>query len=195
LWKTHFGADVSASPTTGGFLDKTPFQVDSGSFQISNDTIDGKSVRVIECVSDGSIHIPTCYFHQTNSESAYGCWEWHWRKGSPGAVTVINFISDSIGYLVGNNYNVIYRSNEVIDLTRGTIVRINGGTFPEENWVKTEVCRSVANEFELTINGTSQGTATDANYTISKFMNFDMDAADKVAYSDITGGYSFVKSA
>jgi hypothetical protein len=194
LWKTHWGVNESVSPVTSGWLENSSFKVKSGSFEIKSGTINGKAGKLVECISPGEIWMPTNYFHQTESEAANGCWKWWWRKESPSAVMVCIFISDSIGYLIGNNYNVIYRSNEVIDLTRGTIVRINGGVFPEENWIETEVCRDDAtNKFELFINGASQGTAIDGTHQVSNYLGFDADAGDKIFYSDKAGGHAISK--
>jgi hypothetical protein len=58
LWKTDYGAYETESAVTSGPIGGTPFKVQSGSFKISRDAIDGEAVKVIECVTSGSLLFP-----------------------------------------------------------------------------------------------------------------------------------------
>jgi hypothetical protein len=195
LWKTHWGVNESVSPTTSGFLENSPFRVDSGSHQISTDTINGKSVKVVECVSAGVFYLHSSYFHQTEAEAAYGEWEICWNKDNLSSM-VIQLLSDEVGLAAStNNYNFFHVVDETIRLRRGTTALIDTSTttFPSDTWHIMKCTRTGVGAFDLVVNGTSLGTVTDNTYTTSKFMIFDLDAGDKLAFSDIAGGHAVVK--
>jgi hypothetical protein len=195
LWKTHWGVNESVSPTTSGFIENSPFRVDSGSFQIGTDTIGGKNVKVIECVSAGVIYVPTSYFHQTTGEAAYGEWVF-WLNKSNGSSLIPQLFSDAVG-LAGatNNNNIFYRNDETIALRRAGVTLVDSSpvSFVHSTWHKICVTRNVGNLFDLFVNDTSIGTAVDATHITGDYMLCDMDPNDMVAYSNIAGGHAIVK--
>jgi hypothetical protein len=197
LWKTGYGVNESVSAVTGGPLENSPFYVQSGGFKISSDTIDGNDVKVIECTSSGVCYVPTSYFSQTATEAAFGGWRFWVKKADASNLVIVNVASVVGTATNGNNYNLIYRDNETIDYRRqtGTAI-IDGGatTYPVNTWHLFEIKRIADKTFELLANGNSIGTATDANFLISNFMDFDLDPGDKIALGDPTGKYSIIKS-
>jgi hypothetical protein len=58
-WFSGFGVYESDSNTTGGYLENSPFQVQSGSFKVVTDTIGGALIKSIECVTNGTLLFPS----------------------------------------------------------------------------------------------------------------------------------------
>jgi hypothetical protein len=196
LWKTGYGVNESVSAVTGGPLENSPFYVEYGAFNISSDTIDGNDVKVIECTSPGVCYVPTSYFSQTATEAAFGGWRFWVKKADASTIVIVNIASVVGTATNGNNYNLIYNNGESINFRRNLVTIIGGGAtvYPANAWQLFEIKRDSSKKFRLFANGNSIGTATDANFLISNFMNFDIDAGDKIALDDPTGKYSIIKS-
>lgn len=197
LWTTGYGVHESSGNTTGGYLENSDFQVDSGSFKISRDTIENQDCKVVECVTDGVFYIPTSYLNQTRTESAYGEWEIWVNKADTSNFVFVNMGTDPTGAGAGQNYNLIYRNDETIDLRKDlspTVIAGGATTYAHSTWHKIKITRSGSGGFEIFVNDSSIGTATENTYTVSDYIVFSIDAGDCVAFADINGNHTIKKS-
>jgi len=151
--------------------------------------------KVIECVSAGICYIPTAYLRQTPTEAAYGEWKFYWNKADLSSLTV-SIIHDQVaGPSTASNYNFIHRVTDIVDFRKETTVVIDGGVtvYTPDVWHVGRITRLSDGEFELFIDDVSVGTGTDATYTVSNYIVVELDAGDKIAYSDRRGDYSIKK--
>jgi len=65
-FKTDWGSLANNRTLTTGFIENTPFEIQSGSFRIISDVINGQQIKAIECVSGGSFRL----------QDGYGGTEW-----------------------------------------------------------------------------------------------------------------------
>jgi hypothetical protein len=211
LFKTEYGAYESDAAVTAGHLENTPFIVNSGSFKISRDTIEGKTCKVIECVTAGLVYIPISCFHQTPIEAAYGEWKWWLNKGSTSNEINVLFVADVIGArgAAGQDaYIMRYPSTERFvfgESTAGAYADLSlsaAGYLSESGtWHSIKFTRSNDGAFTFYADNTlvdvsgGSGTnpTTDTTITSSRYIVFDLDAGDKVGYSDISGNHSIIK--
>jgi hypothetical protein len=193
LWKTHWGVNESVSPVTSGWLENSPFRVDSGSHQVGTDLLKGSHVKNIETSLSGIFWTPTSYFHQSESEAAYGEWRWIGKK-TAGAM-VVKFITDDYtgGVGVGNNYNILHRSDDTMVLNRKNVSILELGEVTDTEYVEKKIKRSGVGLFQVYIDGILRGSVTDNTYTTSKFWSFDTDADAKIILSDKFGRHSILK--
>jgi hypothetical protein len=212
-FKTDYGVTTTVTPDTSGELANSPFRVESGSFDISTDTINGCEAKVIECVSAGVCHIPTAYFHGNDTQGAYGTWEFWINKAASGATAPdVAFIGNQntdptdAGF---NGYSFRISPSERFQLykyTNGTPTvpfQTTGGAAELSTWYKVKFTRSSEGEFtgyvdDILIDvttGTGSGTnpITDNTFTESKYIVLDLDAGDKIAYATKNGECSIVK--
>ena len=151
------------------------------------------NVKVIECVTAGVCYIPTSYFQQTPTEAAFGTWEW-WMYSATGNNTSVIFVSEAIGGLgTGDSYDVTHLAAGDIDLGEEGIPLISGGSFAKDTWHHYKVTRKNDYEFELFINGVSQGTGSDLSNLTSKYLCLGLRIGDKMAYADPKGKHNVVK--
>jgi hypothetical protein len=207
LCKTDWGVHESVAAVTSGYLENSPFQVGSGSFKISKDTISGDNVKVIECVSSGYVYLLKDFLHQASTEAAYGTWEWYMNKATDGNSTYLNFIASTLGpeNAAGQNgYGILFSVGEAYILRKsvsGTpsnlVYELNAITYNQ--WHKVKVTRTNNNSFTLYLDddliSADLGTnpIVDSATTTSSYIIIDLDAGDKVAYSDPYGQYAITK--
>lgn len=191
-----FGAYQSVANTTSGYLENTPWIVDSGSFKISMDTVDGSLTKVIECVTSGIVYLPVSALQNGPSDAAFGEWEF-WLNKADASSSVIQLFSDSIGAAGATiNYNVIYNTDETVEVREDTatsLIDTDPTTFAHSTWHKFRVVRRFDGEFELFVNDTSYGTATDITTTTGMYIVWDADAGDKVAIASDVSEEMFYK--
>jgi hypothetical protein len=210
-FKTDYGVTTTVTPDTSGELANSPFRVESGSFDISTDTINGCEAKVIECVSAGVCHIPTAYFHGNDTQGAYGTWEWLFNKVGAATQLRIPFIGNqgaSASTAGFNGYELRIESDEslrLIRFTNGTVAALlyNSGAsaIGINTWYDLKITRSSDGEITTYLDGAlldvsgGAGTnpVTDNTYTESKYLVFELDAGDKVAYATKNGECSIVK--
>ena len=192
-FKTDFGALANEATVSSGFLENTPFQVNSGSYKVIDDTIGGETVKAIECATAGKLYILSSYFQESLTNAAYGDFEWYQNKQT-GSDTRVQFISDNIG-IAANGYRVDSSSLQVLTLVEsGVAVLITSGTdVTPGSWESIKVTRASDGAFELFLNGTSVGTATDNTTTASTYLVFDLDAGDKISLGNLRGDKGVVK--
>ena len=208
LWKTDYGAYETESAVTSGPIGGTPFKVQSGSFKISRDAIDGEAVKVIECVTAGICYVPTSYFQQTPSQAAYGVWKWWVLKASDLNNIHIGFISDQKDYTSSDNgYRIRYTETEQLRLQKRTAGSTTNpfitvsGFLSNQLWYKTQIERTPVGEFSVYLNdllvdtsgGSGSNPIIDNAFVESGYFVLDLDAGDKIAYADIKGNHSIVK--
>ncbi len=190
-YKTDWGTKVSTANVTAGYLGDTDWEVSTGTWKITTDTINGNKVKVFENVAAGMLYLPIDKF-MTAEDAAYGTLEFQMLKPGTGASNIL--LSDSIATAgTGNNYNIIYRSDETVDFREGTSTKIDGGSFAADTWHKVKLTRRYDGLFDMIINGTSQGTVTDATTTSINYLILDLDAGGKIAISDKKGNNSIIK--
>ena len=70
---SYFDEGITASEAvfSSGFVENTPFEVQSGSFKI----VDDGSGKYLECVTDGVVSFPMPEFAESPQNAAYGTWK------------------------------------------------------------------------------------------------------------------------
>lgn len=200
LFRSDWGATVSASPSSA-CLENTPCRVLSGSYKISNDTIGSTPVKVIECVTAGQILIPSGFFTINNTQNAYGDFDWWMRKGGDGNTSTLKFISNSAGTA---GYSLSFNANESVSLDEigvGTLFSTPAGYISNGQWYNPRVQRRYAGEFTGYLDsvlidptgGSGTNPVTDTTTTTSDAVIADLDAGDKVSWSDQNGDHSLIK--
>jgi len=210
-FKTDYGVTETVSADTSGELSNSPFRVESGSFHISNDTINGCSAKVIECVTAGVVQIPSAYFFGGDTQAAYGSWEWWINKSIVGNTRaqmafVANQNTDPTDATF-DGYDLRLETNESIRLARydngtPTFLQVTvADVVLVDTWYKLKVTRSSNGDFTTYIDGqlvdltggVGTNPITDSTYTESKYMIINLGAGDKIAYATKNGDCSIVK--
>jgi hypothetical protein len=202
-WKTEYGAFVSGTNITSGYLENTPFEVKSGTWKIVSDIIEGKEVKAIECIVAGTIYIPIHWFQQTPTEAAYGAWDW-WIYHANASRTKSALVANSKTHTLSNGYNLDILNTEGVILQKTNIGNIFS-TVPSyvssDTWLNFRVTRSRVGALTAYLNGTlidvSGGTGTnpvtDTSYTVSNYTLFDFGVGDRLSLGNIPGNYAMVK--
>jgi len=182
-FKTSNGVYESVANQTEQ-LENSPFKVSSGSFKITRDTINGVDAKVIECVTAGTVYIPTSEFKQTPAEASYGEWEFYINKINSANNLRIYFYASEPSTSAAESYDIRWGNTDMVYITRKGVNIINGGEYNPSQYLKINVTRNIDNEFELFINNVSVGTGTESTYNgDGRCIILDMDAGDKIAYS------------
>ncbi len=195
-WKTDWGAHVSASTRTGGFLENTPFTIDSGLWRISTDSINGADVKAIENVSIGNFSMPISVFGQTPTEALHGRFEFWMKMPTPFGAQVYFQLSEEVidDISTGTNYNVTY-SNGSIALRKEMNYLVTGGVFTMDAWHKHTWTISAAGVMKVYVDDIEQLSATDTSYTSIKYISFRvLTVGTKISYSDVSGNHSIYKA-
>ena len=208
-WHTDFGVHESVAAVASGFLENSPFVVDSGSFKISSEEIDGELCKVIECVTTGICYVPTSLFGQTPTEAAFGEWQFWVNKTGAATETRILFVSDVVGGETAagqDGYSFQINGAErlaVLEMTAGGLSNKYLSDVSEVStatWYRFTITRTSEGVCSLYTNGVLAGNAidgsnpfTDTTVVDSKYLILELDAGDKIAYSDIVGGHSIQK--
>lgn len=193
LWKTSYGANISAAAVTGGPLENTPFRVESGSHQISSYTIGSLSGKAIECVTAGLVSIPAGYFHPEAADSAFGRYDL-WIEKASGHTTkigLINQLRDNTAS--GYGFQILTDGTTTIE-EWGVGSVVTGGSLTPGTLAKLGLMRRTFDgQFEGFVNGVSFGAGTDTTITESYYVVFELGVGDKIVYADEQGGHAFVK--
>jgi len=204
LWKSDWGLNESVSTSTAGFLENSPFTIQSGTWKVSMDTINGQDVKVAECTVAGVISVPTSHFQQTPNEGAFGEWELYFNKADASALN-IQFISSSDVFASSNGYRVALQTDEACDLeevatgTPTALFTSAAAAFTAATWTRLNVPRTNVGAFTVKLDGTNVTAATGSNpvtdttFETSTHILIDADAGDKIALSDVGGGHSINK--
>lgn len=165
---------------TAGILSNTGFQISSGTWRTRMQNLSGgaSDEKAIENRGAGIIW--------KDSIQAYGSWEFYVFKWG-GSDMDIMFIADTKGGAAAtgqNGYGIRFDSDETIALVEsvnGTPTDlISSGTLSTQTWYKVTVTRDAVGAFELFIDDSSIGTATDNTTTTGKYLAIDLAVSDEV---------------
>jgi len=167
LWKTDWGAYESVAAVTAGPIENTPFQVNSGSFKISMDTIDGEPSGH-QLLVDGDM-----------------------EAGGVGDWTVINsaLLTKEAGTRTGGSGSQVLKvatNGHIYPAAAETILEI-GKTYRFKGWVKSDGAATpkVYNGGYIWTGGTS-----------GEWERYDFEfkaVATQVRFYAITGGSGYVE--
>jgi len=199
LFKTDWGVTESIAAVASGPLEGSPFIVNSGTFKISMDTINGETVKAIECVTGGICYVPTSYFQQTPTEAAFGTWEF-WINKAAASSLKIYFIDATTGAGTGYYFDFAAdESMEIYEVGVGSKFKTAVSYAAASTWHKLNIFRTPAGVCSaylnntLIVKSTGDNPFTDITTTTSKYIVFDLDAGDLIAYADPKGKHNIVK--
>ena len=194
--KSDYGCRVSVANETAGTLgeNSSPVEISSGTWQITEDTIEGQNCKVIECIAAGVCYIPRSVFEATPTEMAYGSWEfWLYRVGGGGDNPRGSFISPDETATPAGGYRWDFSDASSLIVENGVGVTITGAAVTASVWHQIKITRASDGDFGFYADGASLGTGNDTTITTGEYMTFDMDAGDKIAYADQRGDHSLIK--
>jgi len=187
----------------------SPFEIVSGTWQMTMDTIDGVDVKVMECIAAGVVGMPTSLFEATPTEAAFGTWEW-WLTKVDGSSPYVMFAGSDLAAIAGgtqSGYDIIINSAERVffqECAAGAPVSswwTDIDYVTPGSWNKFRVTRRYDGQFtvymdDVLINatgGVESNPFTDLTTTTANYVVLEFDAGDKFGYADRRGSHSFVK--
>jgi len=205
--KTDWAAQESIANETTGFLSNTPFQIGSGTWKASTDTIDGQLCKVIECVAAGFVYMPTTKFDGSPTADAYGSWDfWITKSGSSNPRVIFHAAAATDWNSASQNgYSFALNTGERVYLPRTTAgVELSLfvsalSTVVPGVWNEARVTRDHSGEFSCYLDGalvvaeTGSNPVTDTNFTTASYIVLSFGAGDKFAYADLDGDHSLIK--
>lgn len=193
LWKTAYGLEVSAAPTTGGPLGNSPFRVESGSYQLSTYSAEGVSAIALECVSAGVVSMLAGHYHNNNIDSAFGDYEC-WIEKAAGHTTKLGFVNQARDN-VANGYGLQITTDGATTIEEwGVGSVVTGGSLTPGQLTKLNMTRRAFDgQFEGFIDGTSFGTGIDLTVVSSYYTVLELGVGDKIVLADSQGGHAFLK--
>lgn len=201
------GALETVSNVTAGPLPGTPFEVNSGTFKTTYDTINGEPVKVIECVADGVIYAPWSRLQNNETEAAYGTWEW-WAENLDASIDTYIFCASFVG-----NYNNANQDGYLFSASATEAVRlyeVSSGSLsllflsaidkaPDGVLNKYKVTRSPSGSFSVYVNDellaadSGSNPVTDTTHTSTKYFVWQARDGEKMAIAAFGGTPLFVK--
>ena len=148
--------------------------------------------KVINCVGNSSVY--------TESNTAYGTWEWEWLKGADATAPNVIFIADVPGRVNDsgmNGYSITLGSDESIsfdEITNGsttTLWQSSGSVIDYDEWYTYRVVRRFDDLFTIFIKGgaytqwtrlgslSGSNPVEDGTHTTSKYINLDLTAGSE----------------
>lgn len=207
-YKTDWGVDVNVADVTSGEIANTNWQVNTGTWQVATDTIDGVKCKVLKCTTNNSLmYMNAGAVDIDNAENMYGTWEFYLYKGN-GANAIHVSIKDEInlpGAGTANGYIFRMGASERFRLrkeTAGTVsdlMTTDASFFNIDQWYKFKITRSNRGVFTVYIDNTllavTGGTnpVTDNTFTTAPYILIDMDNLDMIALADVSGNHSLTK--
>jgi hypothetical protein len=187
-------ANESVAANSGEFLENTDWRINSGSFKISRDTVDGKPSKVIECDSAGEVGMPLIDNMPGTIEFDF------YHNTAHGGLQLCEKNGD---YTVAGNTGYFFRFSVTEKLilyrldgggTTSTLMITDTNYIDEATWYKARITTRYDGQFSWYIKGGSftdwtlvdttggSGTnpVTDATYTSFKWIVLDLAAGDKV---------------
>jgi hypothetical protein len=214
-FKTGWGCkeSIANESTVGNFVGNgsTPFEILSGTWKISLQTVDGETHKVLECVAAGSAWLDRKFLAINNVEAAYGSWRFLLRHAPSATPTIVAVTSSARGTSAATNGHCIRAYNTEVRLSRysaGAYTDIStfsyfGASIELVEWHPTR-------RFDNTwvINGRSapwgiypawspwaQGNPAivDANYAVSEGLSITANAGDWVSLGTLRDNNAFTK--
>lgn len=213
-FKTDWGA-VQSTATEGGvtaqYLSNTPFQHGntSGRYKISMDTVGGELCKVIECTTAGFLYADMRKYNNPVANTG-GKWEF-WLKQDSSGSTFPQILFSAAFPLVWNAgtqfaYYLRVTSGQYAQLARidagsdTVLMRNAASSISAGSWNKYTITRDYLGNFTVWINDVllvaTAGTnpVQDVTYADLAYMTIEIDAGDKMAYSNMNGNISIFKS-
>ena len=207
-YKTDWGARVSSANISSGEIENTGWYVNSGNWQIGTDTINGEEVKVLACHTDnGIVFTKSGDMGQSDTEAAYGTWEWYWYHYDGNNIFHI-MINDEVSTPAAGTANgYVFRLGtaerwRLRKETAGSIIDLQvsaAGTFNVGQWYKMKVTRSATGEFSVYVDDTlltmESGTnpITDNTFTTAPYFSIQARATDMIAFADKKGQKGIIK--
>lgn len=185
-------SSIAASESAGMYLgyNSSPFNVISGTWKMSVDSIEGRICKVMECVTDGVIALPTNYFEATPTEAAFGSWNF-WTYKTDAGVIDVDIIASSTTV---SGYSLQHAADESLVIREVGVGNVaTGGTASHSEWHNHFISRRYNGLFTGYVDGVSWGSGTDLTTTTASYVLIEADAGCKIGYSDVRGGHNFVK--
>jgi hypothetical protein len=197
---------------TSDQIGDTPFEVNTGTFKVDTDLINGKKVKVIEAVTTGSIYAPIGALNMNPDNAAFGTWEWWMYKDQKANLYAVNFIESNTTINDVGAYGIRWRDGDEL---RGTEYGVKDhfqtadDYCPSGNWYGMKITRTPSGLFTSYIRGGSFGESyspvlliggsganpfTDSSTVTSNYILVQMAAGDKIAWGGISDNYSFTKN-
>jgi len=201
-YKSDWGTPVSDAAVATGPLEDTGWVVDSGTFIVSTDTIEGQRVKVIECVTAGVVYLDMLQF-MTTKEAAFGTWELRVLKANTADDLDMVFIADAIGGLEAgtqDGYGFRYMNTDdgiyLYETVGGGLTELGHfiGLTAAGSWYLLHLDRRVSGMFDMWIGDDSAvGSASDTTTVTGRYICLEMDAGGKASLSNTAGDYCIIK--
>jgi len=205
--KTGWGSKVSIAneSTVGNFVGNgsTPFEILSGTWKVSTQTVDGELHKVIECVADGTVWLDRKFMNINSTEAAYGGWRFfvsHADNALPTTIaltaTAKNTPAVTTGYFL-RVYNTLTREgtyNAGIYTNFELLGTGGGATEPLE----VQVRRRFDNVWQHHNRRIGQAwltstSDTEATYLTSEGMSITANAGDWISLGTVRDNFAFTK--
>jgi len=203
---TAWGAIETVANATSGYISNTPFRVNTGSWAVETETIEGHETKVLVCKTAGVCYLPTSFFAiDAPEEAAYGTFSFWLYKGADGNRTEVEFISDLFDLSANDGYAFFFYDDERIYVSRrtggGAVIRLGTSTgyISNKTWYNVRITRDYAGNFTSYLDGSlivaSTGTNPfeDTNHTASNYVVLDFDAGDKIALGGLNNEHAITK--
>jgi hypothetical protein len=205
--KTGWGSKVSIAneSTAGNFVGNgsTPFEILSGTWKVSTQTVDGELHKVIECVAAGTVWLDRKFMNINSTEAAYGGWRFfvsHADNALPTTIaltaTAKNTPAVTTGYFL-RVYNTLTREgtyNAGIYTNFELLGTGGGATEPLE----VQVRRRFDNVWQHHNRRIGQAwltstSDTEATYLTSEGMSITANAGDWISLGTVRDNFAFTK--
>jgi hypothetical protein len=205
-YKTDWGVHAGNTNYTAGQLQNSKWYVDSGTWKITTDIINGELVKVIECTTSGVLYLNADLFRVSDTLNAYGTWQWWMYKGADANFHTMAFITNDTVAPVADTYFINFRDDESIilkDEGGSGIIFATAASYANINqWYKLDVTRRQSDgQFTAylddvvidTTGGSGTNPVVDNSTTTSTYVVLELDTGDKIGWSDRHGNYAFTK--
>lgn len=210
-YKTDWGTKTSHANVSTGQLEDTDWQVSTGAWIVTTDVLNQGIAKVFENITAGVLYLPIDAF-MTESDAAYGTWQFYMYKGADTNVATISIIDNDLTVNNAGGYGFRFMNDERIQMIEwGVAEKFNTAAsyISINTWYGIKITRSSTGIFNAYIKGDSFGNDwvlidpsggdgtnpfTDNTRIVSNFIVVDFDAGDKLAIADPKGDHSFIKT-
>jgi hypothetical protein len=219
--KTGWGAKVSIAneSTVGNFVGNgsTPFEILSGTWKTSVQTVDGELHKVVECVAAGTVWLDRKFMNINSTEASYGSWRLSYGHAKDTVnVAHIGLTSTSkAAWDAASNTGYVLRLSATA--AGDKLLRYSGGgaanlcfNMPNSSATTNQV--QITRRFDNVWQGyqtpyivaanalltppwapSADGPFTDATYTTSAGMSFTFNPGDWVSLGTVRDTYALTK--
>jgi len=187
--------DPSIFPALG-FGVMVPFYIAQGRCSIEEDNYNGKIVKVYR--SEDTVPLQLLYGPITTEDltaAAYGEWEFTWRIDFGAAGGNAHYFLSDLNFPVQNDYLLAEDAvgNWGLQVTVGgaPTVILNGNNPNPNVYHKWRVTRDAAGNWEVFLNGVSQGTVLDNTHTQAPVAYMELAENNSLVRSDLTASDSW----